>query len=40
VGLPGSPVVVGVKDPLDGYTLFMVPVDKWSDGTAASEGGH
>jgi hypothetical protein len=39
-GLPGSPVVVGVKDTLDGYTLFMVPVDKWSDGTAASMGGH
>jgi hypothetical protein len=34
-GLAGSPVAVGVKDTLDGYTLFMVPVGKWSDGTAA-----
>jgi len=39
-GLPGSPVVVGVKDTLDGYTLFMVPVGHWSDGTSASMGGH
>jgi hypothetical protein len=39
-GLAGSPVVVGVKDTLDGFTLFMVPVGKWSDGTDASMGGH
>lgn len=39
-GLAGSPVVVGVKDTLDGYMLFMVPVGKWSDGTDASMGGH
>ena len=39
-GLAGSPVVVGAKDTLDGFTLFMVPVGKWSDGTAASAGGH
>ena len=39
-GFAGSPVVVGVKDTLDGFTLFMVPVGKWSDGTAASAGGH
>ena len=39
-GLAGSPVAVGVKDTLDGYTLFMVPVGKWSDGTDASMGGH
>ena len=39
-GLAGSPVVVGVKDPLDGFTLFMVPVGKWSDGTDASVGAH
>ncbi len=39
-GLPGSPVVAGIKDTLDGYTLFMVPVGHWSDGTAASVGGH
>ena len=39
-GLNGSPVVVGVKDTLDGFTLFMIPVGKWSDGTAASMGEH
>jgi hypothetical protein len=39
-GLPGSPVVVGDKDTLDRFTLFMVPVDKWSDGTVASMGQH
>jgi hypothetical protein len=39
-GLPGSPVVVGVKDPLDRLTIFMVPVGHWSDGTAASMGGY
>jgi hypothetical protein len=39
-GLPGSPVVVGDKDTLDRFTLFMVPVDKWSDGTVASMGEH
>ena len=39
-GLAGSPVVVGVKDTLDGFTLFMIPVGEWSDGTSASMGGH
>jgi hypothetical protein len=39
-GLAGSPVVVGVKDTLDGFTLFMIPVGKWSDGTVASMGDH
>jgi hypothetical protein len=39
-GLVGSPVVVGIKDTLDRFTLFMVPVGQWSDGTAASVGGH
>ena len=39
-GLAGSPVAVGVKDPLDGYTLFMVPVEKWSDGTDAAMDEH
>jgi hypothetical protein len=39
-GLAGSPVVVGVKDTLDRFTLFMVPVSKWSDGTDASAGDH
>jgi hypothetical protein len=36
----GSPVVVGAKDTLDGFTLFMIPVGEWSDGTAASMGAH
>jgi hypothetical protein len=39
-GLPGSPVVVGVKDTLDRLTIFMVPVDHWSDGTSASMVGQ
>jgi hypothetical protein len=39
-GLAGSPVVVGVKDTLDGFTLFMIPVSEWSDGTSASVGGN
>jgi hypothetical protein len=39
-GLAGSPVVVGVKDTLDGFTLFMIPVAHWSDGTAAEVGEH
>jgi hypothetical protein len=39
-GLAGSPVVVGVKDTLDRFTLFMIPVSKWSDGTDASVDGH
>jgi hypothetical protein len=38
-GLPGSPVI-GFKDTLDRFTLFMVPVGHWSDGTAASVGEH
>ena len=38
-GLPGSPVI-GFKDPLDRFTLFMVPVGKWSDGTDAAMGDH
>jgi len=32
-GLPGSPVVVGVKDTQDRMNVFMIPVAKWSDGT-------
>jgi hypothetical protein len=38
-GLPGSPVI-GFKDTLDRFTLFLIPVGKWSDGTAASMGEH
>jgi hypothetical protein len=38
-GLPGSPII-GVKDTLDRFTLFLVPVGHWSDGTSASKGEH
>jgi hypothetical protein len=38
-GLPGSPVLVG-DDPEDRLTIFMVPVGKWSDGTADSTDKH
>jgi hypothetical protein len=38
-GLPGSPVL-GFKDVPSGLTLFMVPVGKWSDGTAAPMTEH
>ena len=38
-GLPGSPVI-GFKDTLDRFTLFMVPVGHWSDGTAAAMSDH
>jgi hypothetical protein len=30
--LPGSPVIFGASDPVN---LFLIPVGKWSDGTAA-----
>jgi len=39
VGLPGSPVL-GVKDTLDRLTLFLIPVGRWSDGTAAPVDEH
>jgi hypothetical protein len=32
-GVPGSPVLVG-QDPADHLTVFLIPVEKWSDGTA------
>jgi hypothetical protein len=32
--LPGSPILAA-DDPQDRLTIFMVPVGKWSDGTAA-----
>lgn len=38
-GLPGSPVI-GVKDVEERFTLFLVPVTKWSDGTADSADEH
>jgi len=33
-GSPGSPVI-GFEDKEDHYTLFLIPVTKWSDGTTA-----
>jgi hypothetical protein len=33
-GLPGSPIL-GDEDTLDRLTLFLIPIAKWSDGTAA-----
>lgn len=36
-GLPGSPVVAAVSSKEEGATTFLVPVDKWSDGTSASD---
>ena len=38
-GLPGSPVL-GVKDASNRHTLFLIPVAKWSDGTAAPIDEH
>jgi len=37
--LPGPPVI-GFKDAADGLTLFMIPVGKWSDGTAGPMDNH
>lgn len=34
-GLPGSPVI-GVDLPEEHLTVFLIPIGKWSDGTAAS----
>ena len=33
--LPNSPVILGQKGPPEPFTLFIVPVGKWSDGTPA-----
>ena len=38
-GPPGSPVL-GVKSTLDRLTLFLIPIGKWSDGTAAAVDEH
>lgn len=35
-GLTGSPVL-GFKDKENGFTLYLIPVGKWSDGTAAED---
>ncbi len=37
--LPGSPILAA-KDTLDRLTVFLVPVAKWSDGTAAPTDEH
>jgi hypothetical protein len=40
VGLPGSPVVAAFTDTQERHTVFLVPVAKWSDGTAAPIDEH
>jgi hypothetical protein len=35
--LPGSPILAA-DDPQDGLTVFLIPVAKWSDGTADTVG--
>jgi hypothetical protein len=37
--LPGSPILAS-EDTVDGLTVLMIPVAKWSDGTADSSGHH
>jgi hypothetical protein len=37
--VPGSPLI-GSKDVEDRLTVFLLPIAKWSDGTAASTGAH
>ncbi len=39
-GSPGSPVVGAFIDTAERHTVFLVPVAKWSDGTADVAGGH
>lgn len=37
--VPGSPVLAA-SDPLDRLTIFLIPIGKWSDGTAAPVDSH
>ncbi|MGC2765907.1 MAG: hypothetical protein WB607_10425 [Candidatus Acidiferrum sp.] len=37
--LPGSPILAA-GDPQDRLTVFLIPVGKWSDGTADSTNQH
>jgi hypothetical protein len=37
--LPGSPVIAS-DDPVDGLTIFMIPVAAWSDGTPDVKAAH
>src|ERR1700683_2551330 len=39
-GLPESPVVLGDKNTQDRLNVFIIPVAKWSDGTADHEDNH
>jgi hypothetical protein len=39
-GLPGSPVVMAFTDTPERHTVFLIPVAKWSDGTAAPVDEH
>jgi hypothetical protein len=39
-GLPGSPVVGAFTETQEQHTVFLIPVAKWSDGTAASMDEH
>ncbi len=39
-GLPGSPVVLAFTDTPERMTVFLIPVAKWSDGTAAPMDEH
>jgi hypothetical protein len=39
-GLPGSPVVAAFTDTPERHTVFLVPVAKWSDGTAGPMDQH
>ena len=33
--VPNSPIILGEQGPPEPYTMFIVPVGKWSDGTPA-----
>jgi hypothetical protein len=39
-GSAGSPVVMAFEDTPERHTVFIIPVAKWSDGTADAPGGH
>jgi hypothetical protein len=39
-GLPGSPVVIAFNDAPERHTVFLIPVPKWSDGSAAPMDDH
>jgi hypothetical protein len=38
-GFSGSPVI-GIEDATERFTLFLVPVGRWSDGTPAPASEH